>query len=123
MTIDTDLRHIDDDACRRFLSSAELIGRRWSSGIMLAIARGAHRFSGIVAAVDGLSDRMAAQRLRELQSAGLVARTVIATTPVQVRYELTDAGRELMQSLQPLASWAHRWEHLVDAGLGDAAAS
>lgn len=81
---------------------------------MLAIARGAHRFSRIVAAVDGLSDRMAAQRLRELESTGLVERQVIASTPVQVLYELTPAGRELLQSLQPLAAWAHRWEAIAE---------
>jgi len=106
--------HIDDDACRRFLSSAELVGRRWSPGIMLAIGRGAHRFSAIVAAVDGLSDRMAAQRLRELEAAGLVERHVIPSTPVQVRYRLTQPGLELLQSLQPLAAWAHRWGELAD---------
>lgn len=105
--------HIDDDACRRFLSSAELIGRRWSPGIMLAIGRGAHRFSEIVTIVDGLSDRMAAQRLRELEATGLVERRVIPSTPVQVRYELTQPGLELLRSLQPLAGWAHRWGDLA----------
>lgn len=104
-----DILHIDDDACRRFLSSAELVGRRWSPGIMLAIARGAHRFSEIVAVVDGLSDRMASQRLRELEASGLVERRVIPTTPVQVRYELTRPGLELLRSLQPLVGWADRW--------------
>ncbi len=113
MTDASDLLHIDDDACRRFVSSTELVGRRWSSGIMLAIFRGAHRFSGIVAAVDGLSDRMAAQRLRELEAAGLVERHVIPSTPVQVRYELSQPGLELLRSLQPLAAWAHRWGDVV----------
>lgn len=113
MTETPDLLHIDDEACRRFLSSAELVGRRWSPGIMLAIGRGAHRFSAIVAAVDGLSDRMAAQRLRELEATGLVERRVIPTTPVQVRYELTQPGLELLRSLQPLAAWAHRWGDVV----------
>ena len=101
--------HIDDELCRRLISSTELAGRRWSSGILLALGRGATRFSAIVAAVDGLSDRMAAQRLRELEAAGLVDRHVIPSTPVQVRYRLTQAGLELLQALQPLAAWGHRW--------------
>lgn len=90
---------------------------------MLAIGRGAHRFSRIVAAVDGLSDRMAAQRLRELEAAQLIVRRVVPTTPVQVRYELTPAGRELLQSLQPLAEWSHRWEGLLDTARADERAS
>ncbi|MCS0499741.1 winged helix-turn-helix transcriptional regulator [Protaetiibacter mangrovi] len=109
-----DIQHIDDEACRRLISSTELVGRRWSSGILLAIGRGATRFSAIVAAVDGLSDRMAAQRLRELEASGLVDRTVVPTTPVQVRYRLTRAGDELLRALQPLASWGHRWGDLAD---------
>ncbi|SDZ28094.1 winged helix-turn-helix transcriptional regulator [Herbiconiux ginsengi] len=101
--------HIDDAACRRFTASVELVGKRWSSGILLAIGQGATRFSDIVASVVGLSDRLLAQRLKELERAGLVARSVVATTPVQVRYSLTPQGADLLQSLQPLVSWGQRW--------------
>ena len=105
----TDIHLIDDAACRRFLSSVELVGKRWSSAVLLAIARGATRFSEITATVPGLSDRLLAQRLKELESVGLLQREVIATTPVQVRYTLTEAGADLIESLQPLAAWGHRW--------------
>jgi DNA-binding HxlR family transcriptional regulator len=105
----TQLQHIDDDQCRSFQASVELVGRRWSSGILLAVARGATRFSEIVDAVPGLSDRMLAQRVRELETAGLLVRTVVGTTPVQVRYRLSDSGDDLMRSLQPLVAWGLRW--------------
>jgi len=59
--------------------------------------------------VPGLSDRMLAQRLKELQAAGLVNRQVTPTMPVQVTYQLTQVGRELMASLQPLVRWGLRW--------------
>ena len=109
MTITTPHR-IDDELCRRFLStSVELVGKRWSSGILLAISQGATRFSEITASVTGLSDRLLAQRAKELEHAGLIRREVIATTPVQVRYSLTDRGRDLLESLQPLAQWGQRW--------------
>ena len=100
---------ISDQECRRFQSSLELVGKRWSSGILLAVAQGATRFTEIVAAVSGLSDRLLAQRVRELQAAGLLERQVIATTPVQVRYHLTDRGADLIRSLQPLVAWGERW--------------
>ena len=90
--------HIDDDQCHLFQASVELIGRRWSSAILLAVARGACRFSEIHASVPGLSDRMLAQRLRELETAGLVRREVTPTMPVQVTYHLTPSGAELMAS-------------------------
>ena len=101
---------VDDDQCRRATSIVELVGRRWSSGIMLAMSRGATRFSEIVLTVEGLSDRMLAVRLRELEHAGLVDRVVEPTVPVSVRYRLSARGRDLLASLQPLQDYGRRWE-------------
>jgi DNA-binding HxlR family transcriptional regulator len=102
---------IRDDECHRFSSFIELIGRRWNSAILLAVHLGAARFSGILLAVPGLSDRLLSQRLKELESAGLLTREVIPTTPVQVRYQLTDRGVDLMKALQPLVEFGQRWNH------------
>jgi DNA-binding HxlR family transcriptional regulator len=107
-------KHIDDIQCRLFQASIELIGRRWSSAILLAMARGACRFSELRACVPGLSDRMLAQRLRELETAGLVRRQVAPTMPVQVTYRLTPSGSELMAALQPLVRWGLRWHGQQD---------
>ena len=102
-------KHVDDEQCRLFHVSVELVGRRWSSAILLAMARGARRFSEIHASVPGLSDRMLAQRLRELSAAEIVIRDVVPSTPVQVTYRLTPRGHELMAALQPLVHWGVRW--------------
>lgn len=104
-----DFEHIDDEACRRFTGSLELVGQRWSSGILLALTRGATRFSEILSAVPGLSDRLLSARLRQLADAGLVERTVVPTTPVQVRYALTAKGAELMSSLGAIVDWGSKW--------------
>jgi DNA-binding HxlR family transcriptional regulator len=101
---------IPEEQCRTFTGAVETVGRRWSGAILLAIARDAHRFSDIRASIPGLSDRMLAQRLRELEADELLTRSVIASTPVQVRYELTERGLALMRALQPLVAWAHEWD-------------
>ncbi|MFD1715720.1 winged helix-turn-helix transcriptional regulator [Amnibacterium flavum] len=115
----TNWAKIDDEQCHGFQNAVELVGRKWSSGILLALERGASRFSEITSAVIGLSDRMLAQRLRELESADLVRRSVAPTTPVQVRYTLTERGRSLMVALQPLAAWERKWgaEPLLEEGV------
>lgn len=112
--METPWERIDDDECRRFSASVELVGRRWSSSILMALARGATRFTDIVLAVPGLSDRLLAQRLRELEGEGLLEREVIATTPVQVRYHLSPRGGDLMRSLQPLVAYGQRWTSADD---------
>lgn len=100
---------VDDEECRRATSNMEIVGRRWSSGILLAVGRGATRFSEIVATVQGLSDRMLAVRLKELEHGGLIDRTVEPTVPVTVRYRLSPRGRDLLASLQPLREYGRRW--------------
>ncbi|MGY1805477.1 winged helix-turn-helix transcriptional regulator [Blastococcus sp. SYSU D00922] len=101
---------IDDAECRRTADVVEFVGRRWNSGILLALARGASRFTEITAQVRGLSSRMLAVRLRELEDVGLVDRIVEPTTPVSVRYSLTPRGRDLLAALQPLVTYGQRWE-------------
>jgi DNA-binding HxlR family transcriptional regulator len=101
---------IDDEECHRTAAIVERVGRRWNSGILLAIARGASRFTEIVARVDGLSDRMLAARLKELERIGLIDRIVEPTMPVSVRYRLTARGRDLLAALQPLVAYGQRWE-------------
>jgi DNA-binding HxlR family transcriptional regulator len=52
---------------------------------------------------------MLTARLRELVAHGLVEREVIPTTPVQVRYRLTERGRDLLAAMQPLMAYQLRW--------------
>jgi DNA-binding HxlR family transcriptional regulator len=101
---------IDDEECRRLAGVMEIVGKRWSSGILLALGMGAERFTEIERRVDGLSGRMLSVRLRDLESAGLLERLVEPTTPVSIRYRLSERGMELIRSLQPMARYARRWE-------------
>src|SRR5436305_13486899 len=81
--------------CSRFHHAVELIGRRWSGAIISVMLRGPQCFNEMLTAVPGLSDRLLTERLRELESEGLVRRTVLPGPPVRVSYELTEAGKSL----------------------------
>ncbi len=96
-------------ACARFHRAVELIGARWNGAIVRAIFAGHHRYAGIRAAVPRMSDTMLAQRLRELEAEGIVARTVTPSTPVRVEYHLTRKGQELEPVLAALFAWARDW--------------
>jgi DNA-binding HxlR family transcriptional regulator len=101
-----DLAHIDEDRCRGFLGAVELVGKKWTGGILLAGVRGARRFVEYRAMLDGISDRVLTQRLRELEAEGLIERTVVPTVPVLVQYRPTDRGQALMRAMQPLVAWS-----------------
>ncbi|WP_211192899.1 helix-turn-helix domain-containing protein [Actinoplanes sp. TBRC 11911] len=104
---------IDDESCRNFEAAVVLVGRRWTAAILLAIGRHAERFTDIRRHLNGITDPVLAQRLKELEGNNLISRTVIPTTPVQVRYELTERGRELLAGLAPLNLWYQKW-HAAD---------
>ncbi|HEX2295394.1 MAG TPA: winged helix-turn-helix transcriptional regulator [Actinomycetota bacterium] len=87
----------------------EIIGRRWTGAIIRSMLAGASRYSEIVAAVPGLSDRLLSERLKELEGEGIVERSVTPSTPVRIDYTLTEKGRALASVVREVASWADRW--------------
>ena len=95
--------------CPRFHHAVELIGRRWTGAIIRILQQGRTRFKGIAAAIPEMSDRMLAERLRELEHEGIISRYVIPETPVRVEYELTEKGRALEQAFCAIAQWAEHW--------------
>jgi DNA-binding HxlR family transcriptional regulator len=85
---------------------ADLLERRWLLSILFAAVSGALRFNEFAEAVGGISPRMLAERLRDLESAGLIERVVISTSPPTVEYRLTARGRSLAPVLDAMRSYA-----------------
>lgn len=98
--------HIDEEKCRSFQGAVELVGKKWTAGILLAGVRGARRFIEYRAHVEGISDRLLAVRLKELEAENLIERIVVPTTPVLVTYRPSQRARGLMQALHPLVEWS-----------------
>ena len=95
--------------CPTFHRAIELIGRRWTGVILRAMLSGEARFSDIASVVPGLSDRLLAERLKELEAEGIVTRTVVPSTPVRVDYALTEKGKALSEVIVAVSSWAEHW--------------
>jgi len=106
--------------CEHFQRAAELMGKRWNPQIVLALLSGAARFTDLRTAVPGLSDHLLSERLKELEAAGIVTRTVTPTMPVKIAYGLTERGQDLDGVMGALAAWAERWatETTAHAGPG-----
>src|ERR1700753_2195593 len=77
----------ESKVCSRLHHAVELIGRRWSGAIISVMLGGPQCFNEMLAAVPGLSDRLLTERLRELESEGIVRRTVLPGPPVRVSYD------------------------------------
>jgi DNA-binding HxlR family transcriptional regulator len=100
----------DCGCCPRLHEAVELIGRRWTGAILEVLRQdGPLRFSEIVGAIPGLSDRLCSERVKELEARGIIERTVHPGPPVRVEYELTEMGQALEPVLGELAAWAREW--------------
>jgi DNA-binding HxlR family transcriptional regulator len=93
-----------------FHAAIELIGRRWTGAILWSLRERPHYFAELTTSVPGLSDRLLSRRLRELEAAGLVERSVSERPPARVSYALTEKGRALEPALEELADWAGDWK-------------
>ncbi len=95
--------------CEVFHRAVELIGRRWTGAVIQVMLSGAARFSEIRAAIPGISDRLLAERLKELEEELVLSREVEDGRPPQVFYHLTEKGRALSPVIDSISQWAHSW--------------
>jgi DNA-binding HxlR family transcriptional regulator len=86
--------------------TASLLERRWQLSIIYAALTGALRFNEFAEAIVGISPRMLSERLRDLEAAGLIERTVLPTSPPTVEYRLTAKGRRLGPVVEAMRAYA-----------------
>jgi DNA-binding HxlR family transcriptional regulator len=86
--------------------TADLLERRWLLSVLYAAHSGALRFNEFKQVLGEVPPRTLAQRLSELEEAGLLDRTVIDTRPPRVEYRLTDKGREFGAVVRALSQLA-----------------
>jgi DNA-binding HxlR family transcriptional regulator len=86
--------------------AAGLLERRWTVSILWASYEGAIRFNEIKQSVGEIPPRTLAQRLVELEEAGVLERRVIDARPPRVEYRLTDEGQRLKHVVDAVVRFA-----------------
>ncbi len=87
-----------------------LLGGKWSGSILWHLRDGPVRFNDLARQLGGASKKVVTQRLREMETMGLLTREVLSTRPVAVAYEITDFGRSALGVLDQLRDWAEKHE-------------
>ncbi|MBU9721057.1 MULTISPECIES: winged helix-turn-helix transcriptional regulator [Bacillaceae] len=95
--------------CPKFESAFQLLGKRWNGLILRVLLQGPQRFKDISAVIPSMSDKMLVDRLKQLEEAGLVERSVYPETPVRIEYQLSEMGKELEPVMDELQTWAEKW--------------
>jgi DNA-binding HxlR family transcriptional regulator len=99
----------DFHLCPKFEYAFGLLGKKWNGLIIRVLLNGPKRFSDLRDMIPEISDRMLTERFKELESEGIIKRSVYPEIPVKIEYELTDKGRELKSAMDEVQKWAEKW--------------
>lgn len=81
------------------------ITSRWGTLTLVALQDGTLRFSELRRTIGGVSERMLAHTLQQLEGDGMVERIAYPVVPPHVEYRLTALGKEAAQRVRGLADW------------------
>jgi DNA-binding HxlR family transcriptional regulator len=84
----------------------DLLERRWTISILYVSHEGAVRFNEFLQALGTIPPATLAQRLTDLEKAGVLERAVIDSRPPRVEYRLTERGRQLRSLVSALSRYA-----------------
>src|SRR5690606_17350894 len=98
-----------EQQCQPYQQAIELIGKRWTGVVIMVLLEGPQRFSEIAERLEGASDRMLSERLKELEAKGILERCVYPETPVRIEYRLTEKGRALAPVIDAIQQWGQEW--------------
>ncbi|WP_425804640.1 winged helix-turn-helix transcriptional regulator [Desulfitobacterium sp. Sab5] len=99
----------DFHLCPKFESAFELIGKRWTGLIIRVLLNGPKRFKDMTEIITNVSSKVLTERLKELETAGIVSRVVYPEMPVRIEYCLSEKGKDLLPVLDELQKWADKW--------------
>lgn len=112
-----DQAKVEFDAYLAACPSRQLLDRiadKWVALVVKSLSDGPKRYSEISHQLVGVSQKMLTQTLRSLERDGMLTRSVTASVPVRVDYELTPLGQSLSGVLGQLKSWAE--QHMPEVG-------
>ncbi len=89
-----------------------LIGDKWKILIIRDLLTGTKRFGELRKSLNGISQKVLTNNLRDMEKSGLVHREVFAEVPPRVEYSLTDTGWSLNPVLDSMVKWGNSYREL-----------
>jgi DNA-binding HxlR family transcriptional regulator len=102
------MNEVHDTTCAVAVA-ADLIASKWTPVIVHDLSEGPRRFMQLEHSCPGISPRTLAERLRVLESEGIVVRRSYPESPPRVEYELTDKGRAILPIIHEMRRFARAW--------------
>ena len=90
-------------------ATTKVMAGKWKVAILWNLSFGRKRFAQIRNLLDGVSEKVLTEQLRQLEKDGVVRRLITHSVPPRVDYELTAAGNELVPVMQAMCDWGSKY--------------
>jgi DNA-binding HxlR family transcriptional regulator len=84
----------------------KIVGKKWTVLVLRELFFGANRFGRIKTGVGSINPKVLSNRLKDLEDAEMIKRTVISGRPVQIEYSLTEKGQNILPLLFSAAKYS-----------------
>lgn len=91
-------------------TTINLIGNKWKLLIIRDLLSGTKRFGELRRSLEGISQRVLTENLRDLENSGLLERQVYAEVPPRVEYSLNKTGLSLSPIIASMAEWGNKYK-------------
>jgi DNA-binding HxlR family transcriptional regulator len=109
MILDAPLNKVEcASSLNNVMDTLYVLGGKWKLPLILSLVQSPKRFGEIMKEVEGISPKILAKELKDLELNEFIVRRVYATTPVTIIYEATDYSRTLRDVLHELSNWGEQ---------------
>jgi DNA-binding HxlR family transcriptional regulator len=109
MKLITNEPHLGKEECagslKNILDALYVLNGKWKLALILCLVQSSKRFNEIQHEITGISPKVLAKELKDLEQNYFITRHVYPTTPVTIIYEATDYSRTLKSVISELSSW------------------
>lgn len=101
------------DSLKNVLDALYVLNGKWKLALILCLVQSSKRFNEIQQSTTGISSKILAKELKDLELNDFIKRNVYPTTPVTIIYEATAYSRTLKNVLAELSSWGYQHREKV----------
>lgn len=94
-------------------TTLRLIGNKWKILIIQRLLDRPYRFNELCRSLDGLSEKVLTDNLKQLERDGIVTRTVFPEVPAHVEYSLSDIGESMRPIIESMREWGLGYQQAV----------
>lgn len=95
-------------------TTVQIIGSKWKLLILRNLQSHPWRFNELKKSLEGVSQKVLTDSLRQLETDGIISRTVYPEVPPRVEYALTDLGESIKPILSAMEGWGKSYKDNID---------